>query len=529
MTERGDVDNRLLQEALDAVAANAEDVSVEPAILAGFELNRASVLIDAGRFLEAAAIYRQMAAGGRAVPSARRLEAAIRWADLAFARETWNEVVEAQRRAVAHVDDLRSSQSTWWERYAWSGTSGKLAAMAAFALAKTGSAAAATAVLEEGRTMMLAERLGLSSTSAEADARVVHLLATTAGGLAVVSGGSSPGVLVWLDKLGAATFLDRLESYTSALEGFRRNSGLGFETFVGEVAEMVTLLGDALEPLIVALDDDHLILVPVGVMTLLPISAALLCGLATHRSVTTLPSLRLGRGRPTVTATDGVLVVADLALPSARWEQAGVRGFFSASETASVTSSVAEIMNILPSGGVVHFACHAEANPGVPLDSGVDLPSGHRLTVAQILEADLQAVRMVVLSSCETGLPDPYGLDEGITLPAALLAAGCGGVVSTLWLVEDMSCTLLMLRFYWEFCLQRTPGPLALARAQRWQRSTSDSQKCDFIDEHLIRRGVLDAAAGGAMLHGLRRLSTSMAQNSFEEPYYWAGFCFSGR
>jgi CHAT domain-containing protein len=135
----------------------------------------------------------------------------------------------------------------------------------------------------------------------------------------------------------------------------------------------------------------------------------------------------------------------------------------------------------------------------------------------------------VILSACETGLAGPHVLDETISLSAALLAAGCGGVLSTLWLVEDVSTALLMLKFYWEWRRERYPAPLALALAQHWQRTTSDREKCSFVEDTLAGAGILDGTEGHALADRVRQDSDSPSGNSYAEPYYWAGFCFSGQ
>ena len=135
----------------------------------------------------------------------------------------------------------------------------------------------------------------------------------------------------------------------------------------------------------------------------------------------------------------------------------------------------------------------------------------------------------MILSACETGLAGPHVLDETISLPAALLAAGCSGVLSTLWLVEDVSTALLMLKFYWEWRRERHPAPLALALAQHWQRTTSDQEKCSFVEDTLVGAGILDSAEGHALADRVRQDSDSLSGNSYAEPYYWAGFYFSGQ
>ena len=182
----------------------------------------------------------------------------------------------------------------------------------------------------------------------------------------------------------------------------------------------------------------------------------------------------------------------------------------------------------LPVGGVAHFACHATVDPGDPLRSAVVLPIGDRLTVGQLLEGGLPRLRAAILSACESGVPGPYVLDEVVSLSGALLAAGCRGVLSTLWLVEDLSTALLMLRFYWEWRREQRTAPLALARAQLWQRATTDDEKCGFVAGTLVDDQLLPATDAQAIVKLIRQGSPGPTANSYEDPYYWAGFCYSG-
>ena len=135
----------------------------------------------------------------------------------------------------------------------------------------------------------------------------------------------------------------------------------------------------------------------------------------------------------------------------------------------------------------------------------------------------------MVLSACESGLAGPNLLDEAIGLPIAFLAAGCGAVVSTLWVVEDLSTALVMLRFYWHWRHEHLPLPLALARAMHWLRSTSDQAKCQFAEAELVAAGALSAADGSELADSIRDRSDWPDGNSFSEPFFWAGFYFTGR
>ncbi len=535
-SDDGTVDPALLHEALEIINGS-RPVIAEPALLARQRFNQATQLARDGRHDAAMLIFRQLAAAPDQVPPDQvppdiGLAATTAWATDAFAHHSWPEVIEAEQAGGHHLDALRRQAGRQFSQDAAAAERGRLAAMAAFAAAKAGSPETAVAILERGRTTMLAERFRRqprpAATSTPGNPRVTYLVATSAGGLALDSGGPQAARAVWLERLGAPVFRDRVSSYFSALDGVRRNGALGMSAWQSEVAAMVAVLRDALAPLFPGPPDGPVALIPVGFLSVLPVAAAVLGSAIPDRAVTILPSLGLDPGPMPAQPADRVLSIADPSLPSARWEDTCVRGFFStAVSTAAATA--ADVLAAVPAGGVVHLSCHAEVDIGAPLRSAVILPGGVRLTVDDILHARWSPPAVVVLSACESGVPGPYLLDEAISLPAVFLAAGCQSVVGTLWPVEDLSAALIMLRFYYLWRHEHVPAPVALARAQHWLRTTSDRDKCRFIETDLVAAAACGQAEATALADHLRARSPSPAGNCHADPYYWAGFYFTGR
>jgi CHAT domain-containing protein len=122
------------------------------------------------------------------------------------------------------------------------------------------------------------------------------------------------------------------------------------------------------------------------------------------------------------------------------------------------------------------LATHADMNPTHPLFSWIRLaPDGRgsendgRLEVHEILRVPVRS-RLVFLSGCETalgagGVSSFAAGDDYATLARAFLYAGAGGVIATLWRVEDQGAAALAERFYQE--LRTAEAAEALARAQR--------------------------------------------------------------
>jgi CHAT domain-containing protein len=118
-----------------------------------------------------------------------------------------------------------------------------------------------------------------------------------------------------------------------------------------------------------------------------------------------------------------------------------------------------------------HFSCHGGFNPDNPLESALLLANKEPLTLGEIFELRLNKCRLITLSACETGLIDLNSIsDEYIGLPSGFLFAGSPSVVSSLWTVNDLSTSFLMIKLY-EILFdenQQVSVPVALKQAQNW-------------------------------------------------------------
>jgi CHAT domain-containing protein len=177
-----------------------------------------------------------------------------------------------------------------------------------------------------------------------------------------------------------------------------------------------------------------------------------------------------------------------------------------------------------------HFGCHGEFEPDSPLESSLVFANKERLTLLEILNLDLNQCRLVTLSACETGLTESKTSDEYIGLPFGFLLAGSPSMVSTLWKVDELASTLLLIRFYEN--LETLSTVTALNEAQQWLRNlTSEGLEVLLkdlkpqIDEIFDRLPLKERTRYvNAPLKG--------AQNRkpfpFVEPHYWSGFIAIG-
>ena len=119
----------------------------------------------------------------------------------------------------------------------------------------------------------------------------------------------------------------------------------------------------------------------------------------------------------------------------------------------------------------LHLACHGTFQPASPLFSSLLLAAGKEqdgdLTAIEVFSLPLSA-RLVTLSACQTGLGSWERGDELVGFNRAFLAAGAGGVLSSLWRVSDVATAVLMKRFY-RYLREDSPAG-ALRKAQRLVR-----------------------------------------------------------
>ena len=95
----------------------------------------------------------------------------------------------------------------------------------------------------------------------------------------------------------------------------------------------------------------------------------------------------------------------------------------------------------------VHLACHATQEPVRPLTSAFHLLD-RQLSISDIIKLKNPDVDLAFLSACETSTGDEQLSDEAVHLAAGMLAAGCRGVVSTMWSIKDTYAINVAESFY---------------------------------------------------------------------------------
>jgi CHAT domain-containing protein len=104
--------------------------------------------------------------------------------------------------------------------------------------------------------------------------------------------------------------------------------------------------------------------------------------------------------------------------------------------------------------GVVHVAAHAELDEVDPMFSRILFASSDSdpglLEAREIFGLELDKVRLITLSACESGLGTVAKGDEIMGFTRSFLSAGASGIVASLWPVADDATETLMNRLYGE-------------------------------------------------------------------------------
>jgi CHAT domain-containing protein len=141
-----------------------------------------------------------------------------------------------------------------------------------------------------------------------------------------------------------------------------------------------------------------------------------------------------------------------------------------------------------------HFSCHGGFNPDNPLESALFLANKEPLTLGEIFELRLNKCRLITLSACETGLIDLNSIsDEYIGLPSGFLFAGSPSVVSSLWTVNDLSTSFLMIKLY-EILFdenQQVSVPVALKTAQNWLQNLTVKEAEKNLESQTFQQALM--------------------------------------
>lgn len=222
-----------------------------------------------------------------------------------------------------------------------------------------------------------------------------------------------------------------------------------------------------LQPLAEEIDrSDTVVVAKSGALRQLPFAMLRLEGKylverAAVASVTHVGSLAPTGSRPRFRLSGpdlGLLGNPDGTLPGAQAEVEALAGRFPGADLRLGPTTLDDLGTLARGKVALHLATHGVIDPNQPTQSYLSLgPDEARLAYRHIprLAPDLDGIRLVVLSACESGLPvtavdgDHTSVVMSIDgLAAQFRRAGVETLLATLWRVDDAGTQTLMTRFY---------------------------------------------------------------------------------
>lgn len=407
---------------------------------------------------------------------------------------------------------------------------------------------------------------------------IVYLVSTPVGSLALLLHRLATDTDVTVEHLWADAFTEKdLDDFLLKGEkgeepdGYLVGQFFGGSVLQAALAEGMLLLGEKLlAPLTQRLQSlglQRVILIPGGRLNLLPLHAAIvsvnnqpaifgdLFTVSYAHSARVLATSR-HRLKTNEQQSDSLLAVGNpLPLPNGirplrfarpEAEEIALRFGPQAQLLCEGEATHTAVSAAIPNTNYLHFACHGEFNIGHPLNSGLVLSAGERLTLRQVLdELTLSGTRLVVLSACQTAISDFYNLpDEVIGLPAGFLQAGAVGVLGSLWPVDDLSTAIFMDHFYH---LHRDKGlepAVSLQLTQQWLRRLTIAELSRLFAAYKANAPDAPPKPGTSAAPDVpvKRMAHALAQahytdftldpdrqaTPYADPFYWAAFAFYG-
>ena len=215
-------------------------------------------------------------------------------------------------------------------------------------------------------------------------------------------------------------------------------------------------------------------------------------------------------------------------LSAAKIESQAVATLLKTEAITGAQATKSEVVKRMSSASIIHLATHSlldEAelleSPGAIAFASSDSFLNSFLTTDEILELSFKA-NLVVLSACQTGQGRITG-DGVIGLSRSLLAAGAACLVVSLWKVDDVATTFLMIRFY-QMLLNKCSPATALSAAQLWLANITKRELEGWMRESSI------SLPPTLKLPLHRYLNThDHSEAVYKNPRYWAAFQVIGR
>lgn len=194
------------------------------------------------------------------------------------------------------------------------------------------------------------------------------------------------------------------------------------------------------------------------------------------------------------------------------------KGPWAVTELNTRETTVAQLSQELRRHDAIHFAAHSSFRSSRDEHPTIQLADGE-LQSSIVRAVRLDHLRLAILATCDSSLPDIYWTDADFGMADAFLDAGCRLVMAFSWPAHDFSTQLLLARFY-ENLLARKSSPAALREAKQWLRSLRWRSV-----KHEVARF---AGSSSSVAYGQFVVENDLAKESsnatpYGHPYYWAG------
>ena len=197
---------------------------------------------------------------------------------------------------------------------------------------------------------------------------------------------------------------------------------------------------------------------------------------------------------------------------------------FPKAECISDSMAADAVIDALTTADVWHFACHSEVDRTAGGSGSLILPGNGRLSLASDAFKASRPPRLVVLSACETGAPSLKVHTESISIATDFIALGANAIVATAWPVDDLWCCLFMAHMYDGLSACGWDVPHALQGTQRWFRTSTPTEKLEFLRK-IGARSIVVADAIANISAILEEMAGSGRQHARHD---WAGFVAVG-
>jgi hypothetical protein len=133
-------------------------------------------------------------------------------------------------------------------------------------------------------------------------------------------------------------------------------------------------------------------------------------------------------------------------LPFAKKEAEEISNLYETKPVLGVNANPNEILKQVTKSGIIHFACHAQFDD-IDRDKSELRLSGGGLSIEEIYSLNLNC-ELVVLSACQSGLNYISSADQIFGFTSAFLFAGAKNVLVSLWSVDDLVSSSIMINYH---------------------------------------------------------------------------------